>query len=185
MHDTHDQLDDELREQLEQLRRTDLPEASEQRLFERLRADGLLEGSRSTFVRRFGPLAAVAALLLVVAGIPWLWPAPADGRDRYLLLLLEQAEAPLPGGAALVREYGEWAADLAARGLLEAGEKLALEGATLAQGTTPVPLATSGETVTGFFIVRAASADEALALANDCPHVRHGGRVQVRRIEPT
>jgi hypothetical protein len=39
--------------------------------------------------------------------------------------------------------------------------------------------------LTGLFIIRAASEAEALAIARTCPHLRYGGRVDVRPIEET
>jgi hypothetical protein len=35
----------------------------------------------------------------------------------------------------------------------------------------------------GFFMVRAASREDALAIASGCPHLRHGGTVVVRAID--
>ena len=36
--------------------------------------------------------------------------------------------------------------------------------------------------LTGFFIVRAATGEEAFALARQCPHLKYGGRVAIRRL---
>ena len=38
---------------------------------------------------------------------------------------------------------------------------------------------------TGFFIVAARDSADAAALAESCPHLKHGGRVAVRAIRPT
>jgi hypothetical protein len=37
----------------------------------------------------------------------------------------------------------------------------------------------------GFFLVRAATAEEAEAIARGCPHLRHGGTISLREIDPT
>ena len=99
-------------------------------------------------------------------------------------LLLEPVDVVLDPDteAARVAEYGAWAAEMAGQGMLEAGEKLA-DGGTIvgAEIAGPPPI----ERVTGFFIVSAGDAAEAARLAQDNPHVRHGGRIAVRRIEPT
>jgi hypothetical protein len=42
-----------------------------------------------------------------------------------------------------------------------------------------------GERIGGYFLIRAADDAAALALARSCPHLRHGGRIEVRRIRPT
>jgi hypothetical protein len=45
-----------------------------------------------------------------------------------------------------------------------------------------VPAAPEG-VVTGLFVVRAGSPAEAAAIARAAPHLRHGGRVEVRAID--
>ena len=112
-------------------------------------------------------------------------PSPALEGRRFVLLLLEPADAPLPAAeeASRVVEYGNWAGELARDDMLDAGEKLAWDGQVV--GGSDVPVAAPLERVTGFFIVRADSLDQALALARECPHALHGGRVEVREIEPT
>ena len=195
-----EQLDDKLTEsELAALRllaaapaSEDRQAALEDRVVAALQTEGLVAARRRSSWRVGGLIA--AALLLFVAGmgaqrllLEAATPGPQAVRvdDRYLLLLLEPAAAPLAQDveAARVQEYSEWAGGLAARGLLEAGEKLA-DGSVIvgtAAGGAPMP----DERVTGFFIVRAADEAAALELATGSPHVRHGGRVEVRRIEPT
>jgi hypothetical protein len=179
--------------------------ALENRVVAALHAEGLIvaDGTtvttgRRTSVRTWGLLA--AAMLLFVAGIgtqrflldgaPGLATSPpaepaAVAADRYLLLLLEAVDAPLPADleAERVQEYSEWAGGLAAQGLLEAGEKLADGAVRVGPPLSGAPEA--AEHVTGFFIVRAPDEASARELAAASPHARHGGRVEVRRIEPT
>jgi hypothetical protein len=52
-----------------------------------------------------------------------------------------------------------------------------------ASGATEMPRGTADE-LGGFFLIQADSA-EAYRIARECPHLRHGGTVQVRRIQPT
>jgi hypothetical protein len=85
-----------------------------------------------------------------------------------MLLLYEDASyhAPAAGhGAERFAEYARWADSLQAVGELERTAALAGPGA-----------------VTGFFIVRARSDDEAARLAAACPHMKYGGRVETRRL---
>ena len=126
-------------------------------------------------------------------------PGPVAGttapKEKYILLLHGPARArPTTAAAAaadsateraLVAEYAAWAGQLAAQGSLLAGEKLADEPLTVlaSNGVVDVPRFTADE-LGGFFIIQADSA-EAYRIARDCPHLKHGGTVQLRRIDPT
>jgi hypothetical protein len=116
-------------------------------------------------------------------------------KPRYLLLLhgpaqtppqtAEQSVADSIAGAAIVAEYKAWAMRLRDSGALVAAEKLAANPVTMlsASGATEMPRGTADE-LGGFFLIQADSA-EAYRIARECPHLRHGGTVQVRRIQPT
>jgi predicted anti-sigma-YlaC factor YlaD len=52
-----------------------------------------------------------------------------------------------------------------------------------ATGATQMPRNTPDE-LGGFFLIQADPA-EAFRIARECPHLRYGGTVQVRRIQPT
>ena len=116
-------------------------------------------------------------------------------KTRYLLLLhgpaqtppqtAEQSVADSIAGAAIVAEYKAWAMRLRDSGALVAAEKLAANPVTMlsASGATEMPRGTADE-LGGFFLIQADSA-EAYRIARECPHLRHGGTVQVRRIQPT
>jgi hypothetical protein len=140
--------------------------------------------------------AAAAAVAIFVAGYlaggvrPDAEPAAA-GLARYALFLYEDDmfEATRPE-AELVAEYRAWAGGLAERGRLVAGEKLTAEGRLLDGRSDSIVVTPRGVTadpgvLTGLFIIRAASEAEALAIARSCPHLRYGGRVDVRLIEET
>jgi hypothetical protein len=76
-------------------------------------------------------------------------------------------------------EYRSWAIELRRRGHLVRAERLGSETRTLGSRQT-------GATDTsGFFLIRAATIAEATALARECPHLRHGGTVTVRSVDPT
>ena len=177
---------------LRQLGEVEAPAALEDRVVAALRDAN--EIAAPTGGRRAGSwIAAAAAAVLVFVGGMAVQRYVVDDvgaaavsavGDRYLLLLLEPADSRLDPAveAARVAEYGAWAGGLASVGQLEAGEKLEDGGDVVGE---PFGGPASGERVTGFFIVRAESAEEARELAESSPHVLHGGRVEVRRIEPT
>jgi hypothetical protein len=127
-------------------------------------------------------------------------PTPSNAsaaapKTRYLLLLhgpaqtppqtAEQSVADSIAGAAIVAEYKAWAMRLRDSGALVTAEKLAANPVTMlsASGATEMPRGTADE-LGGFFLIQADSA-EAYRIARECPHLRHGGTVQVRRIQPT
>ncbi len=86
---------------------------------------------------------------------------------------------------AEVKTWQDWMGGIAAQGKLKnPGEALGFEGKTLhADGAiTDGPYAALKEMIGGFVIVSAASIDEAIALANGCPVLSQGGKVEVRDI---
>ncbi|HEX2449847.1 MAG TPA: hypothetical protein VHJ69_01830 [Gemmatimonadales bacterium] len=131
------------------------------------------------------PAALAAGLLLFIGGFALgRHPATAEtaGRRQYTLLLYE-GPGFNPAGVrepALVREYTAWAGALAGRGQLVGGEKLGANEWTL--GADP---AGPFRRPAGFFVIAARDDAEALAIARTCPHLRHGGTISVRPIEPT
>jgi len=63
---------------------------------------------------------------------------------------------------------------------LKGGEKLKDQVVVLGP---PFPAAEQGR-LGGYFLVTAASLEQALEIARDCPHLRYGGRVVVRPVDP-
>ncbi|HTO76926.1 MAG TPA: YciI family protein [Thermoanaerobaculia bacterium] len=169
----------------------------EQRIVAALAERGLVRARRSGRGRLGRAAAAVAAgLLLVAAGI-WIGRTLPPGRarttapdtsPRFVLFLLRGQESDRPEEeGARVAEYRAWARGLAASGRSVSGEKLDDREERLGADGAPVAAAAaaSEEEIRGYFVVSAASLDDALAVARGCPHLRHGGRIVVRPIVPT
>lgn len=138
-------------------------------------------------------VAAAASFLLFAAGLAagnYLnrsSEAPFTG-PRYILLLYEDAGylAPKPEESAdRVNEYRNWAGELSAQGRFVGGEKLKDAAATLPSDERASSGESGAATLAGYFIISAGSTPEALAIARECPHLRYGGRVVVREIDPT
>ena len=130
-------------------------------------------------------VAAAAGLALFAAG--WALGArtlprragPDDGRPRFILFLYGETAADPRTEADRVAEYRDWARALAQTGSLVSGEKLADRSDFLGKGATPAPAPG------GFFIVSARDESDAVAIARSHPHLKHGGSILVRPIEPT
>lgn len=138
------------------------------------------------------PMSIAAALALFALG--WALgrrPAAADRRPAFALLLYEGSDFRRDQSEAeSIAEYGAWAAALRSRGTPVSGEALDRAAGFLRSTSTGVVIdprdASSDEGVmAGFFIIHAADADEALAIARTCPHLRHGGRIALRPVIPT
>ncbi|HEY7482008.1 MAG TPA: hypothetical protein VH680_15950 [Gemmatimonadales bacterium] len=188
-----DELTPQERDALGRLPRTATPPPGlEQATVSALAARGLLRRPR----RRLDASLALAASVLLIAGGLSLarfgnQAMPEDTRPRFALFLYEGPEyrQPAPGGMdQRVREYAAWARAERGDGTVEGGEKLndgdevAIEPDGTMASVSPRP----GESrLAGFFLIRAADRRTALALAQSCPHVRYGGRIVLRAIDPT
>ena len=186
MHDDDDVdgLTPEERAALDRLPREVVPGAAfEDRVVGGLRNAGLLRPSRPW--RRY-LLQAAAALLLIAGGFVAGRARPADppptaaATRQYLLLLYGAVSATPELERARVTEYGNWARAEAAAGRLVMGERLGDARVVLGSERTAPPASNEPN---GFFLIRAASFEEASRTAARCPHVAHGGTVVVRAIE--
>lgn len=134
-------------------------------------------------------LAAAAAVLLLIAGaaLGRLLPFPEatdsvgvmtpDARQFLLLIRGEEPERRAPE-AQLVREYSEWAGELAAAGRLIAAEKLADDRGRWVRGS-----GASADVISGFFLITAEDYDAAESIARASPHVGYGGIIEVRVVD--
>ena len=111
------------------------------------------------------------------------------GDGMYLLLLYTDANAGAAGNAhteaRIVAEYARWARALRDSGKLVSAEKLADSPSRWLGPGSPAGVVPNVGQIGGFFLIRAADFAEAQRIAADCPHLKHGGRVELRAIEPT
>ncbi|HEY5564966.1 MAG TPA: YciI family protein [Rhodothermia bacterium] len=169
-------------------------------------SDGELASAFGAVRRRMGTvgsaprpmLARIAGMAAVLIGgllAGYLIPRPpnsdhghaiAAGEARYLLLIrndtppldLEQREA-------VVSEYRDWARQLAEGGYLVDAAELRDGGTILipqANGVEREALSMNEQRASGYFLIQASSRAEAEAIARGCPHLRHGGTVELREI---
>jgi hypothetical protein len=108
----------------------------------------------------------------------------------YLLLLRETPgvfEQPTHE-SSLVNEYTQWARGIAQSGTRITGEKLEPESRILKSDAGEATRihemkSDSNGAIAGFFLIEAASDHAALEKAMDCPHLRYGGAIELRRID--
>ena len=88
-------------------------------------------------------------------------------------------------------EYVAWRNKVEAAGKLVSANKLEDGGGrhlTLSNGKIKAidgPYTESHEVVGGYFVIEASSYGEAEEIAGDCPHLKYGGRIEVRKTEQT
>lgn len=88
----------------------------------------------------------------------------------------------------IIGEYSAWRTQLEKDGRLVGGHKLKDEGGRhLSQKGDKVqvvdgPYAEAKEIVGGYFLVKAADYNEAVTLCESSPHLRYGGRIELREI---
>ena len=88
----------------------------------------------------------------------------------------------------VIKEYGAWATKMREEKRFVGGEKLADDSGKVLRTknskivVTDGPYAESKEIVGGYFTITAASYEEACEIAKACPHLKYGGRVEVREI---
>ncbi len=105
------------------------------------------------------------------------------GSTGYLLLVRgDEPDRRFPE-AQLTAEYRAWARDLAGAGVLVGGEKLVDDAGRWVSAAERSDAELHGSNVSGFFLIRAASYDEAVDLARQSPHVTYGGIMEVRAID--
>ncbi|MGQ0590529.1 MAG: hypothetical protein ACT4N8_13550 [Sphingosinicella sp.] len=146
----------------------------EERIVVALRREGLIAPPKRR--RWVSGVAAAAALIACLAVGAMLIRSGTGGRPEALYLLaLHSGDTYAPAAPGVrASEYGQWA-----RGRSEA----VVDGAELSGHPLILGSASGAKSpVSGYFIIRAATAEEAEAIARTVPHLRYGGTVVVRRI---
>jgi len=168
------------------------PAGLEEATLSRLRAEELVRrpGRKGNASRL---LAAAAALALFAVGLALgrrgspatAAPSASSGVEgpRFVLFLYDAPTDPAMSEAQMqerVSEYRNWASGLRQRGASIHGEKLR-SGRAERLGPAPAGEAPLG----GYFVISAKDWDAAMEVARSCPHLKHGGTIEVRQVEKT
>jgi hypothetical protein len=140
-------------------------------------------------------IAVAAAMMLVAVGIvigaKWLAaPRPRPQAEFMLVLRSTPKESAATSSDEVmkrVKEYSNWASAMREKGLMVGGEKLKDEARvlTVTYGRLSVieNQSPSENPIAGYFLIHAQDFRQATAIAQDCPHLRYGGTIEVRQIE--
>jgi len=179
-------------------RETPPPPDLEERVVGELRQRGLISRKKpATPPWALAAMALAASLLIFMGGVFFGQsrggPSSDAPPDPRFVLLLYEGEDFEPGPpdqlSERVREYSQWGQELALANRLLGGEKLK-DGGRLLWGQEELvtaedpPSVASGTTLGGFFLVAAADIEEAVSVAKSCPHLRYGGKILIRQIDP-
>jgi len=85
---------------------------------------------------------------------------------------------------SMIKQWQDWIGGIASQGKFVATNALGFEGKTLHSDKTITdgPYTELKEIVGGYLICKANSIDEAIELANGCPVLLTGGKVEVRDV---
>jgi hypothetical protein len=107
------------------------------------------------------------------------------------MLLLHEKPSDFSGLSAediqaVIAEYSAWTEKFAVGGNKlkdEGGKHISAEGDGFR--VTDGPYAEAKEVIGGILIIEAADYAAAVEITKSCPHIKYGGRVELREIEPT
>jgi hypothetical protein len=113
---------------------------------------------------------------------------------QYILLLHETpsdfSNVSAEEMQQIIGEYVAWRRKIETEGKYAGSNKLRDDGGRLISmrnGMARVvdgPYAEAKEVMGGYFIISAANYDEAVETSKGCPHLKYGGWIEVREIEP-
>lgn len=114
-----------------------------------------------------------------------------SGSSTYMLLFRETSPERYEAMSADERRHclgrwNDWCESLAARGKLQHGHPLEPTGRVVAttrdRRALDGPFAEAKELIGGYFMLTAASLDEATAIAEQCPNLEYGMVIEVRPV---
>ena len=112
----------------------------------------------------------------------------ATSTGKQFALLVHEDETSGKSETRLALEYATWVGGLALQGRFTAGTKFHDSGRVVRNvaGKPAIgPIASDSRygTIGGFFLISADSYQEAVEIAQTCPHVSYDGSIEVREID--
>ena len=106
---------------------------------------------------------------------------------EFMMIFRNEKDRPKPSPEqmqAMIQQWQDWIGGIAAQGKFVATNALGFTGKTIHadQTITDGPYAEFKEIVGGYIIVKADNLDDAIKLADGCPTLATGGKVEVRDV---
>jgi hypothetical protein len=106
---------------------------------------------------------------------------------EYMLLFRNEKMEQTPSAEQMkiaMQQWQSWISGIAKEGKYGGTNRLLPEGKTLKPNNviTDGPYLEAKEMVGGYLVVKAATLDEAVKLAQSCPNLLYGGQVEVRAV---
>ena len=112
---------------------------------------------------------------------------------KYMLLLHDNpasfADVSPEQMQKVIEKYMAWGDRLRQDGQMHAGDKLTDEPGKVVRRrdgqvrVTDGPYSETKEVLGGYYIIEAASYDQAIERSRDCPHLEYGGAIEVRQVD--
>jgi len=107
--------------------------------------------------------------------------------NEFMMIFRNDKDLPKPSPEqmqGMIKQWQNWIGGIASQGKFVATNALGFQGKTIHADATVTdgPYAELKEIVGGYIIVKAANLDEAVKLANGCPTLAIGGKVEVRDV---
>ena len=200
MNNEIDELSSEERRAFAELTKEQMPPSFlEEQIVEKLKANNVIRSPRLGWLpgyQRIGVAFALSLAIFVTGAMVGARrvsapPKKSDSPEFMLILRMSspEMEAQTPEDELQrVKEYSAWARDLERKGLLTGGEKLKDEGRFLSQvkegaAITETHSNAAEGAIAGYFLLPASDYEQAVTVAKTCPHLKHGGTVEIRQIE--
>ena len=89
----------------------------------------------------------------------------------------------------VIEKYMAWGDTLRKAGVMHASNKLTDEPGKVLRGSngklrvTDGPYSETKEVLGGYYIIEAATYEQAIERSRDCPHLEYGGTIEVRQVD--
>jgi len=176
-----EELSDQEKKIFNQLEREKQPEAAlERRIINKLKSEHLIITTYD--MKAYLKWAATIAAIIVAFFLGGY--SQQENPEMAYMLILHEGEGFQPGEPTeMYNEYRNWMHSIDEKGIQINGQELKNEAVMVSSNRNINYLeGNENNRVTGYFVLNAASLDEAIAIARDNPHIKYGGTIQVKEF---